>query len=129
MHNKKADVPLKGHERKGACQVHVYISRVFIREGGKTENVGFGVFVRFDDGSACHWAVKTKAIVGVDVVEGNQLDIFVSGRLDQRDLEEFVGHPGCKDVAHTLNSLVCLLHMAFRSGWAWVEILGYPMGC
>ncbi len=97
---------------------------MFIRKGGKTENVGFGVFVGFDHGSVCRQEVGTKVIVGVDVIKGYQLDNFVPCRLNQRDLEEFVGCRGCKDASGTSNSLVWPLHIAFSSGWAWVEILG-----
>jgi hypothetical protein len=96
----------------------VYNSHVFISKGGKAENIGFGVFVGFDHSGACRRVVKTKAIVGVDVIEENQLDIFAYGWLNQRDLEELVGRCGCKDAARTSNSLAWLLHMAFSSGWA-----------
>ncbi len=129
IHNKKADIPLKGHDRKGAGQVCIYNTQVFIHEGGKTENVGSGVFVGFDHGSACHWAVKTKAIVGVGIIKGHQLDVFMSSWLDWRDLEGFMGPHGCKDAVPTSKSLVWPLHMAFSRGWAWAEILGYPVGC
>ncbi len=84
IHNEKADFPLKGHERKSASQVCVQNSRVFISEGGKTENVGFGVFVGFDYSSACCQAVKTNARVGVDILKRNQIIVVVIGRLNRR---------------------------------------------
>jgi hypothetical protein len=101
---------------------------VFISKGGKAGNVGFGVFVGFNNGSVCHQAVETNARVEVDVVKGNQVNIFGFGWVDRRDTEEFMGRCGCKEVACTSSSLAWPLRMAFSSGWAWFEILGYPMG-